>query len=175
MIEYYDISGCYILRPWSYSIWESIQSWFDTEIKKLGVKNSYFPLFVTKDALEKEEDHIEGYVHVAGFTYGHTMTVFPYHWRWPVGLQKHVLLCLMMVVYRFAPEVAWVTKSGTTPLAKEIAIRPTSETIMYAIKLFEMFCHDRTKRIKRIGPTACPKGTLRLPSGFKVTAICPCD
>jgi len=25
MIEYYDISGCYILRPWSYSIWEKIK------------------------------------------------------------------------------------------------------------------------------------------------------
>src|SRR4051812_23163491 len=25
MIDYYDISGCYILRPWAYAIWESIQ------------------------------------------------------------------------------------------------------------------------------------------------------
>lgn len=24
MIEYYDVSGCYILRPWAYSIWERI-------------------------------------------------------------------------------------------------------------------------------------------------------
>ena len=31
----------------------------------------------------------------------------------------------------FAPEVAWVTKSGTTDLPEPIAIRPTSETIMY--------------------------------------------
>jgi len=31
----------------------------------------------------------------------------------------------------FAPEVAWVTKSGNSELAKPIAIRPTSETIMY--------------------------------------------
>ena len=31
----------------------------------------------------------------------------------------------------FAPEVAWVTKSGETDLAEPIAIRPTSETIMY--------------------------------------------
>lgn len=46
MIEYYDISGCYILRPWSFQIWEGISGWFDAEIKKLGVKNSYFPVFV---------------------------------------------------------------------------------------------------------------------------------
>ena len=31
----------------------------------------------------------------------------------------------------FAPEVAWVTKSGKSDLVEPIAIRPTSETIMY--------------------------------------------
>jgi len=31
----------------------------------------------------------------------------------------------------FAPEVAWVTKSGTTDLVEPIAVRPTSETVMY--------------------------------------------
>src|SRR5579859_5265950 len=31
----------------------------------------------------------------------------------------------------FAPEVAWVTKAGKTDLAEHIAIRPTSETVMY--------------------------------------------
>ncbi len=25
MVEYYDVSGCYILRPWSFSIWEKIR------------------------------------------------------------------------------------------------------------------------------------------------------
>jgi len=93
MIDYYDISGCYILRPWAYSMWESIQRWFDAEIKELGVENAYFPLFVSKAALEKEKDHVEG----------------------------------------FAPEVAWVTKSGDTDLPEPIAVRPTSETIMYPL------------------------------------------
>ena len=91
MIEYYDVSGCYILRPWSFAIWDSIKDFFDAEIKKLGVENCYFPMFVSKAALEKEQDHIED----------------------------------------FAPEVAWVTRSGTTELAEPIAVRPTSETVMY--------------------------------------------
>ena len=91
MIDYSDISGCYILRPWSFFIWESIQSFLDAEIKKFGVKNTYFPLFVSERALNTEKDHVEG----------------------------------------FAPEVAWVTKSGSSDLAEPIAIRPTSETIMY--------------------------------------------
>lgn len=91
LIEYYDVSGCYILRPWAYAIWESVQQKFDLDIKTLGVKNSYFPMFVSEKALNTEKNHVEG----------------------------------------FAPEVAWVTRSGTTDLEKPIAIRPTSETIMY--------------------------------------------
>lgn len=35
--------------------------WFDKEIKKLGVQNSYFPMFVSNSRLEKEKDHIEGF------------------------------------------------------------------------------------------------------------------
>ena len=91
LLEYYDVSGCYILRPWSYSIWEQIQGFFDAEIKKLGVQNCYFPIFVSQAALQREKDHIAD----------------------------------------FAPEVAWVTKSGDSDLAEPIAIRPTSETVMY--------------------------------------------
>jgi prolyl-tRNA synthetase len=91
MIEYYDISGCYILRTWSFRIWEFINNFFDAGIKRMGVQNAYFPLFVTKKALEAEEDHVDG----------------------------------------FAAEVAWVTHSGQSKLQDPIAVRPTSETIMY--------------------------------------------
>ncbi|MGH0156415.1 UNVERIFIED_CONTAM: hypothetical protein FKN15_052242 [Acipenser sinensis] len=91
MIEYYDVSGCYVLRPWSFAIWETIKSFIDAGIKKLGVENCYFPMFVSQAALEKEKSHIAD----------------------------------------FAPEVAWVTRSGKTELAEPIAVRPTSETVMY--------------------------------------------
>ncbi len=47
LLDYYVISGCYILKPNSYFIWESIQRYLDIEFKKLGVKNCYFPMFVT--------------------------------------------------------------------------------------------------------------------------------
>lgn len=80
--------------------------------KALGVNNAYFPMFVSNTVLEREKDHIEG----------------------------------------FAPEVAWVTRacvflplssqfgpadlsdssnSGKSELEVPIAIRPTSETVMY--------------------------------------------
>ena len=91
MLEYYDVSGCYILRPWSFKIWKSIQEFFGKKINDLGVEDAYFPLFVSQAALTREKDHIEG----------------------------------------FAPEVAWVTRAGGSDLAEPVAVRPTSETIMY--------------------------------------------
>lgn len=48
LIDYYDVSGCYILRPMyllllglmcrAYSIWEKIQEFLDQKIKESGVK-----------------------------------------------------------------------------------------------------------------------------------------
>lgn len=61
LIDYYDISGCYILRPRSYHIWEQIQGYLDARFKALGVQNCYFPMFVTKQALNREANHIEGF------------------------------------------------------------------------------------------------------------------
>jgi len=72
----------------------------DQEIKKLKVSNTYFPIFVSEDALKKEAKHFED----------------------------------------FSPEVAWVTHSGTTKLDKMIAVRPTSETIMYP--MFQKWIHS---------------------------------
>ena len=61
LIEYTEISGCYILRPRAYAIWEQIQKYFDNLIKKDGVKNAYFPLLIPKSNLMKEAKHIEGF------------------------------------------------------------------------------------------------------------------
>lgn len=35
-----------------------LTDFFDGEIKKLGVENVYFPMFVSQAALEKEKTHI---------------------------------------------------------------------------------------------------------------------
>ncbi|MBI4152679.1 proline--tRNA ligase [Candidatus Woesearchaeota archaeon] len=91
LIEYSPVSGCYILRPNAYHIWEKVQSFFDALIKADGVKNCYFPLFIPESLLTKEKKHVAG----------------------------------------FAPEVAWVDYGGDTKLGERLAVRPTSETIMY--------------------------------------------
>lgn len=75
MIEYYDVSGCYVLRPWSFAIWEAIKDFFDREIKKLGVENCYFPMFVSQAALEKEKSHIEDFApEVRGLLFNDVLT-----------------------------------------------------------------------------------------------------
>lgn len=60
-LDYYDVSGCYIMRPGLYAIWEHVQEWFNKEIRKIGVLNLYFPMFVSLRVLEREKDHIEGF------------------------------------------------------------------------------------------------------------------
>jgi prolyl-tRNA synthetase len=57
-ISYYDVSGCYILEPASYAIWENIQDYFNAKIKSIGVRNCYYPLFISQANLEKEKDHV---------------------------------------------------------------------------------------------------------------------
>lgn len=71
MIEYYDVSGCYILRPWAYNIWETIKDQFDAAIRKMGVENCYFPMFVSHSALEKEKTHIADFAPEVGSLFNH--------------------------------------------------------------------------------------------------------
>ena len=46
-------------------------------------------------------------------------------------VSKRVLYKEKEHVEGFSPEVAWVTKSGSSEINPPIAIRPTSETIIY--------------------------------------------
>lgn len=61
LLEFSDVPGCYIYQPNSYRIWEFIQEFFNKRIRKMGVKNCYFPLFISEANLQKEKDHIEGF------------------------------------------------------------------------------------------------------------------
>jgi hypothetical protein len=108
-------------------IWETISAFFDKEIKALGVENAYFPVFVTKRALEAEADHVEG----------------------------------------FAPEVAWVTQSGSSVLPEPVAIRPTSETIMYP-------AYAKWIRSHRWVQYECCAGVVAVSSPLAVVRCCCC-
>ncbi|MBI2653176.1 proline--tRNA ligase, partial [Candidatus Woesearchaeota archaeon] len=61
MIDYSLVSGCIVIKPNSYAIWEKIQRIFDDKIKKSGHKNCYFPMFIPESLLKKEAEHVEGF------------------------------------------------------------------------------------------------------------------
>jgi len=59
--DYAPVKGCYILRPLGYALWEKIQEYFNKRIKKRGVQNAYFPLFIPESFFHKEATHAEGF------------------------------------------------------------------------------------------------------------------
>lgn len=109
LVDYYDVSGCYILRPNSYFIWEQIQKWMDVEIKKMNVDNVLFPLFIHKSNLEKEEDHINDFSPEVAWVTHHQQS------EQQSDGQQDGKVC---------------NSSGRVE-DSDIAIRPTSETGMY--------------------------------------------
>ncbi|MFH1592771.1 MAG: proline--tRNA ligase [Candidatus Woesearchaeota archaeon] len=88
LADYSAVKGCMIIKPNAYSIWENIQAYFNERLKKLNVKNAYFPLFIPESFFKKEAEHAKG----------------------------------------FTPEVAWVSN---TDEGERLALRPTSETVIY--------------------------------------------
>ncbi len=88
LADYSPVKGCMIIKPHGYALWENIQKYFNEILKKLKVRNCYFPLFVPESFFKKEVEHSKG----------------------------------------FKPEVAWIHDEET---GERLAIRPTSETVMY--------------------------------------------
>src|SRR5258708_30294461 len=61
LADYSPVRGCMVIRPNGYGIWEKMQRALDDMFKATGHQNAYFPLFVPKSFLEKEEEHAEGF------------------------------------------------------------------------------------------------------------------
>ncbi|MFZ5376623.1 MAG: proline--tRNA ligase [Patescibacteria group bacterium] len=61
LADYSPVKGCMVMRPRGYAIWENIHAVFDPMLKKLGVENAYFPLFVPMSLLDREAKHVEGF------------------------------------------------------------------------------------------------------------------
>jgi prolyl-tRNA synthetase len=62
LADYAPISGCMIIKPYGFAIWEKIREWFDGVLKSTGVSNAYFPMFIPETFLRKESEHFEGFV-----------------------------------------------------------------------------------------------------------------
>lgn len=99
------VRGCMVIKPYGYAIWEKMQRALDDMFKATGHVNAYFPLFVPKSFLEKEEEHAEGFAKE----------------------------CAVVTHYRLKtnPDGKGLVVDPNAKLEEELIVRPTSETVIW--------------------------------------------
>jgi prolyl-tRNA synthetase len=61
LADYTTVKGFIMLRPYGYSIWESIRDILDSRLKESGHENGFLPLMIPESLLAKEKDHFAGF------------------------------------------------------------------------------------------------------------------
>lgn len=99
------VRGCMVIKPYGFAIWEKMQRALDDMFKATGHVNAYFPLFVPKSFLEKEEEHAEGFAKE----------------------------CAIVTHYRLKtnPDGKGLIVDPNAKLEEELIVRPTSEAIIW--------------------------------------------
>jgi prolyl-tRNA synthetase len=99
------VRGCMVIKPYGFAIWEKMQRALDDMFKATGHQNAYFPLFVPKSFLEKEEEHAEGFAKE----------------------------CAVVTHYRLKndPNGKGLIVDPNAKLEEELIIRPTSEAVIW--------------------------------------------
>jgi prolyl-tRNA synthetase len=106
LADYSAVRGCMVIKPYGYALWENMKEELDRMFKETGHVNAYFPLFVPKSFLEKEEGHAEGFAKE----------------------------CAVVTHYRLKTDSNQKGKLIVDPEAKleeELIVRPTSEAIIW--------------------------------------------
>ena len=109
LADYSPVRGCMVIRPHGYRIWELMQGALDAMFKATGHRNAYFPLFIPMSFLAKEAEHVEGFAK-------------------EVALVTHTRLRATGKTGAGA-----VAVDPTSALEEPLVVRPTSETIIYAM------------------------------------------
>jgi prolyl-tRNA synthetase len=104
LAENSDVRGCMVIKPHGYAIWEKMQRALDRMFKDTGHVNAYFPLFIPKSFLAKEEEMAEGFAKECAVVTHYRLKAVPGQ-----GLQV----------------------DPAAKLEEELIIRPTSETIIW--------------------------------------------
>jgi len=61
LMDYSDVKGFIIYRPYGYAIWENIQNHLDRNLKETNHQNVYMPLVIPESLFQKEKDHVAGF------------------------------------------------------------------------------------------------------------------
>src|SRR5881392_507186 len=104
LAENSDVRGCMVIKPNGFAIWEKMQRALDRMFKDTGHVNAYFPLFIPKSFLAREEEMAEGFAKECAVVT---------HYRLKSVAGKGLIV---------DPEAK---------LEEELIIRPTSETIIW--------------------------------------------
>ena len=106
LADYSAVRGCMVIKPYGFALWENMRDQLDRMFKETGHVNAYFPLFVPRSFLEKEEGHAEGFAKE----------------------------CAVVTHYRLKADPANKGKlmvDQDSKLEEELVIRPTSEAIIW--------------------------------------------
>ena len=95
-----------VIKPYGYALWENMRDQLDRMFKDTGHVNAYFPLFVPKSFLEKEEGHAEGFAKECAVVT---------HYRLKANPDKKGTLMV----------------DPDSKLEEELIVRPTSEAIIW--------------------------------------------
>ncbi len=109
LADYAPVRGCMVIRPHGYRIWELMQRALDDMFRETGHQNAYFPLLIPMSFLAKEAQHVEGFAKEA-------------------ALVTHTRLRATGKGGANAVEV-----DPGSALEEPLVIRPTSETVIYAM------------------------------------------
>jgi prolyl-tRNA synthetase len=109
LADYSPVRGCMVIRPHGYRIWELMQRALDDMFRATGHRNAYFPLFIPMSFLAKEAEHVEGFAK-------------------EVALVTHTRL---RATGKQGAEA--IAVDPTSALEEPLVVRPTSETIIYAM------------------------------------------
>lgn len=61
LMDYSSVKGFIDYLPYSYAIWEEIQSYMNQRFKENGAQNVYLPLVIPMSLFAKEKEHVEGF------------------------------------------------------------------------------------------------------------------
>ncbi|MBI4931079.1 MAG: proline--tRNA ligase [Bacteroidetes bacterium] len=111
LAEHSAVRGCMVIKPYGYAIWEKMQAALDKMFKDTGHVNAYFPLFVPKSFLEKEEGHAEGFAKECAVVTHYRLKADPDH-KGKLIVDKDAKLEEELIVRPTSEAIIWNTYKG---------------------------------------------------------------
>lgn len=111
LAEHSAVRGCMVIKPYGFAIWEKMQQALDKMFKDTDHVNAYFPLFVPKNFLEKEEGHAEGFAKECAVVTHYRLKADPEH-KGKLIVDKDAKLEEELIVRPTSEAIIWNTYKG---------------------------------------------------------------